>query len=134
MPLREAVGSSRRDRRLAVKIVNLSDLVADSSRVGRVVIEEVQEMLLRLALQTACDDDGTRRERQREGIEISGWEGRYTGRKHDVAHHCCVVGLRDAGTSLGRTAELTGCSIAQVKRVTALHSAKAGWPSTKELV
>lgn len=82
--------------RLAVPgIIDLSDLVADGAWVARIVLEAMQEMLLRLALQTARDDYETRRERQREGIEIA------------------------------KTAELAGCSIAQVKRVTALHRARA---------
>ncbi len=117
--------------RLAVPgIVDLSDLVADSSGVARIVLEAVQDMLLRVALQTARDDYETRRERQREGIEIAKREGRYTGRKPDLAHHRRIVGLREAGMSIVRTAELAGCSIAQVKRVTALHRAKTVLPST----
>ena len=102
-------------------IVDLSDLVADSSGVARIVLEAVQDMLLRVALQTARDDYETRRERQREGIEIAKRAGRYTGRKPDLAHHRRIVALRDAGMSIARTAELAGCSIAQVKRVTAIH-------------
>ncbi|WP_242120341.1 recombinase family protein [Sphingomonas lacusdianchii] len=108
--------------RLAVPgIVELSDLVADSSGVSRIVLEAVKDMLLRVALQTARDDYETRRERQREGIEIAKRTGRYTGRKPDLAHHRRIVALREAGMSIARTAELAGCSIAQVKRVTALH-------------
>ncbi|WP_436804299.1 recombinase family protein [Sphingomonas sp. DT-51] len=43
--------------RLAVPgIVDLSEMVADSSGVARIVLEAVQDMLLRLALQTARDD------------------------------------------------------------------------------
>ncbi|KQU46021.1 resolvase [Sphingomonas sp. Leaf339] len=113
--------------RLAVPgIVDLSDLVADSAGVARIVLEAVQDMLLRLALQTARDDYETRRERQREGIAIARAAGRYTGRKADIAQHRRIVSLREAGISIARTAELAACSIAQVKRVTALHRAKAG--------
>ncbi|RZI39663.1 recombinase family protein, partial [Herbaspirillum sp. HC18] len=64
------------------------------------------------------------RERQREGIEVAKRAGRYTGRKPDLAHHRRIVGLREAGMSIAKTAELAGCSIAQVKRVTALDRAK----------
>jgi DNA invertase Pin-like site-specific DNA recombinase len=106
-------------------IVDLTDLVADSTGVSRIVLEAVQEMLLRVALQTARDDYETRRERQREGIEIAKREGRYAGRKPDLAHHRRIIGLRDAGMSIARTAELAGCSIAQVKRVTAAHRARS---------
>ncbi len=121
-----------KEAKLAVPgIVDLSDLVADSSGVARIVLEAVQDMLLRVALQTARDDYETRRERQREGIEIAKREGRYTGRKPDLAHHRRIIALRDAGMSIVRTAELAECSIAQVKRVTALHRAKAGVSLTK---
>ncbi len=106
-------------------IVDLSELVADSAGVTRIVLEAVQDMLLRVALQTARDDYETRRERQREGIEIAKRAGRYTGRRADAAQHRCIIGLREAGLSIARTAELAGCSLAQVKRVTALHRAKA---------
>jgi DNA invertase Pin-like site-specific DNA recombinase len=112
--------------RLAVPgIIDLSDLVADSAGVTRIVLEAVQDMLLRVALQTARDDYETRRERQREGIEIAKRAGRYTGRRADTAQHRRILGLRAAGMSIARTAELAGCSIAQVKRVTKLHRARA---------
>ncbi|MBN2974442.1 recombinase family protein [Roseomonas aeriglobus] len=108
--------------RLAVAgIVDLTDLVADSSGVARIVLQAVQDMLLRVALQTARDEYETRRERQREGIAIARSAGRYIGRKADVAQHRRIIALREAGMSIARTAELAGCSIAQVKRVTAAH-------------
>jgi hypothetical protein len=73
-----------RGARLAVPgIVDLADLVAGSAGVARIVLEAVQDMLLRVALQTARDDYETRRERQREGIEIAKRAGRYNGRKPD---------------------------------------------------
>lgn len=108
--------------RLAVPgIVDLSDLVAGSAGIAQIVLAAVQDMLLRVALQTAYDDYETRRERQREGIAIARASGRYTGRKSDVAQHRRILSLREAGLSIARTAELAGCSIAQVKRVTAQH-------------
>lgn len=111
--------------RLAVPgILDLSDLVADSDGVSRIVLQAVQDMLLRLALQTARDDYETRRKRQREGIDVARRAGRYTGRKPDTAQHRRIVALREAGMSIARTAELAECSIAQVKRVTALHRGK----------
>lgn len=130
LPLAEAerlVAAIRaKGARLAVPgIVDLSELVAGSAGVARIVLEAVQEMLLRVALQTARDDYDDRRERQRQGIEIARREGRYTGRKADHAQHRRIVALRDAGMSIARTAELTPCSPAQVKRVMALHRAKA---------
>ncbi|WP_288484608.1 recombinase family protein [uncultured Novosphingobium sp.] len=111
--------------RLAVPgILDLSELVADSDGISRIVLEAVQDMLLRLALQTARDDYETRRERQRQGIDVARRAGRYTGRKADTAQHRRIVALREAGMSIARTAELADCSVAQVKRITALHRAK----------
>ena len=131
LPLAEAellVATIRtKGARLAVPgIVDLSELVADSAGIARIVLEAVQDMLLRVALQTARDDYETRRERQRDGIELARRAGRYNGRKPDVTLHKRIVGLREAGMSIARTAELAGCSIAQVKRVTALHRAQGG--------
>ena len=83
-------------------------------------------MLLRGALQGARDDYEDRRERQRQGIEIGRRGGRYTGRKADHAQHRRIVALREAGMSIAKTAELTPCSPAQVKRVMALHRSRAG--------
>lgn len=129
LPLPEAellvAAIKERGARLAVPgIVDLSDLVADSAGVARIVLEAVQDMLLRVALQTARDDYETRRERQREGIEIARRAGRYTGRKADAVQHRRIVSLRAAGMSIARTAELAGCSVAQVKRVTAAYRRK----------
>ena len=112
--------------RLAVPgIVDLSDLVADNSGVTRIVLEAVQEMLLRVALQTARDDYETRRERQRQGIEIARRAGRYTGRKPDTTQHRRILSLRHAGRSIARTAQLTECSTAQVNCLTKLQRSKA---------
>ncbi|GGB38048.1 resolvase [Sphingomonas metalli] len=137
LPLAEAellVATIRaKGARLAVPgIVDLSDLVTDSGGVARIVLEAVQDMLLRVALQTARDDYETRRERQREGIEIAKRAGRYNGRKPDLVLHRRIIGLRETGMSIARTAELAGCSIAQVKRVTAFHRVRA--PSPENII
>jgi DNA invertase Pin-like site-specific DNA recombinase len=70
LPLPEAerlVGSIRaKGARLAVPgVVDLSDLAAEAEGVTKIVLESVQDMLLKLALQMARDDYETRRERQR---------------------------------------------------------------------
>ena len=139
LPLAEAerlVAAIRaKGARLAVPgIVDLSELVAGSAGVARIVLEAVQDMLLRVALQSARDDYEDRRERQRQGIEIARREGRYTGRKADQSQHRRIVALREAGMSIGRTAELVPCSPAQVKRVMALHRAKTGSPPSRDVI
>lgn len=122
LPLAEAeqlVGAIQaKGARLAVPgIMDLSELATDATGSARIVLEAVQDMLLRLALQMARDDYEDRRERQRQGIELAKNAGRYTGRKTDTGMHERIVALRRAGRSIADTARLAGCSESQVKRV-----------------
>jgi DNA invertase Pin-like site-specific DNA recombinase len=111
--------------RLAIPgIVDLSDLVASSDGVAKIVLESVQEMLLKLALQMARDEYQTRLERQAQGIAVAKAQGKYRGRKIDDVVHARIIELRSAACSISRTARLAGCSEAQVKRVWALHREK----------
>jgi len=130
LPLAEAeqlVASIRaKGARLAVPgLVDLSDLADEADGVARIVLVSVQELLLKLALQMARDDYETRRERQRQGVQLAKAAGKYTGRKADTATHQRIVALRRAGETIERTAELAGCSVSQVKRIWALHRAKS---------
>ncbi len=130
LPLEDAeklVASIRaKGARLAIPgIVDLSDLAAEAQGMARIVIESVQEMLLKLALQMAHDDYEDRRERQRQGIELAKAAGRYSGRKTDAVTHARIRALREGGKSIAETAALAGCSISQVKRVSAI-AAKNG--------
>ncbi|HCA6496367.1 TPA: recombinase family protein [Escherichia coli] len=93
--------------RLAVPgVVDLSDLAAEAQGVAKIVLEAVQIMLFRLALQMARDDYEDRRERQRQGIELARQAGRYKGRRADPKRRAQVVALRKSGYSA-----------AQVKRI-----------------
>lgn len=130
LPLYEAeqlVGSIRaKGARLAVPgLVDLSDLAAEADGVAKIVLNSVQELLLKLALQMARDDYETRRERQRQGVQLAKVAGKYTGRKADTTTHNRIIALRSAGQTIERTAELAGCSISQVKRIWALHRVEA---------
>ncbi|RWI67702.1 recombinase family protein [Mesorhizobium sp.] len=127
LPLSEAekLVTSIREKgaRLAVPgIVDLSDIAADAEGVAKIVLESVQEMLLKLALQVARDDFEDRRERQRQGIEKAKVSGKYVGRQADTATHERIIALRLGGNSIARTAKLAGCSQSQVKRVWAQHA------------
>jgi DNA invertase Pin-like site-specific DNA recombinase len=116
--------------RLAIPgIVDLTDVAAAATGVARIVLEAVQDMLLKVALQTAREDYEVRRERQRQGIDLAKGQGRYSGRKPDKAQHRRIIAFREAGESISRTAELVDCSLAQVKRVMAQHR-KDRHPST----
>jgi DNA invertase Pin-like site-specific DNA recombinase len=126
LPLVEAqrlVDSIRsKEARLAVPgLVDLSEFATAAAGVARIVLESVQELLLKLALQMARDDYETLRERQRQGVQLAKAAGKYAGRRPNVATHQRIIALRSAGQSIKRTAELAGCSESQVKRVWAIH-------------
>ena len=108
--------------RLAVPgIVDLSELAAEAEGVTKIVLESVQELLLKLALQMARDDYETRRERQRQGVQLAKTAHKYAGRIPDTATHERIIALRRTGLTIKRTAELAGCSTSQVKRIWALQ-------------
>ena len=125
LPLVEAqrlVDSIRsKEARLAVSGLVVSEFATAADGVARIVLESVQELLLKLALQMARDDYETRRERQRQGVQLAKAAGKYAGRRPNVAIHQRIIALRGAGQSIKRTAELAGCSESQVKRVWAIH-------------
>jgi DNA invertase Pin-like site-specific DNA recombinase len=99
----------------------MSVFATESDSVARIVLEAVQELLLKLALQMARDDYETRRERQRQGVQLAKAAGKYAGRIPDVTTHQRIIALRGAGQSIKRTAGLAGCSESQVKRIWAIH-------------
>jgi len=115
LPLAEAeqlVESIRsKGAKLAVPgLVDLSDFASATDGVARIVLESVQELLLKLALQMARDGYETRRERQRQGVQMAKAAGKYRGRLSDTTTHQRIVALREAGQTIKRTAGLAGCS------------------------
>ncbi|WP_020405863.1 recombinase family protein [Hahella ganghwensis] len=101
-------------------VVDLTDVTLTTNGASRVVLESIQEMLLKLALQMARDDYEDRRERQRQGIEQAKKSGKYKGRKADEKTNELIVRLRQSNT-IEETARLAGCSKSQVKRIWALY-------------
>ncbi len=125
LPLHEAealiAAIQAKGARLAIPgVVDLSELAAAAEGVPKIVLQAVQDMLLRLALQMAREDYETRRERQRQGIEQAKAAGRYAGRKTNTTMHERIQALRAGGKSIAETAKLAGCSASQVKRVCAM--------------
>ena len=122
LPLEEAerlvASIQAKGARLAIPgVIDLSDIAQEADGVAKIVLEAMQGLLLRLALQMARDDYEDRRERQRQGIELAKAKGKYRGRRADQKVHAQVVALRQSGHSISKTAELAGCSSAQVKRI-----------------
>ena len=114
LPLAEAeqlVASIRaKGAKLAVPgLVDLSDFAAGTEGVARIVLDSVQDLLLKLALQMARDDYETRRERQRQGVQLAKAAGKYAGRAPDTAAHQRIVALRAAGHTIHKTAALSAC-------------------------
>jgi DNA invertase Pin-like site-specific DNA recombinase len=121
LPLAEAekvIGAIReRGARLAVPgVVDLSELASATTGVPRVVLDSIQDMLLRLALQMSRDDYEERRQRQRQGVQIAKEKGKYAGRKTNTAMHDRILALRP-NHSIAATAKLAGCSESTVKMV-----------------
>ena len=109
--------------RLAIPgVVDLSDLSAVAQGVEKIVLESIQELLLKLALQMARDDYEDRRERQRQGVELAKQAGKYAGRRADIATHDRIIALRAGGHSIAKTAQLAGCSESQVKRIWSMRA------------
>ena len=121
----EALIQSIKDKgaRLAIPdVVDLSEVIDKSEGITKIVLEAVQAMLLKLALQMARDDYMTRRERQRQGIEAAKRKGKYHGRKADKITHQRIIELRASGVSISRTAQLCECSQSLVKLVWKKHN------------
>lgn len=98
-------------------IIDLSDVKADTSdKIAEIVLDAMQTMLLKIALQMARDDYETRRKRQKEGIEIAKKNGKYTGRKATINENAILTMLNN-GLSISKTAETAKCSISSVKRI-----------------
>jgi hypothetical protein len=81
--------------------------------------------LLKLALQMARDDYETRRERQRQGTQLTKATGKYAGRSLKPTAHNRIIALRAAGQTIKQTADLTGSSPSRVKRIWAMHLGEA---------
>jgi len=98
-------------------IVDLSELAVSHYGVARIVLESVQDMLLKVALQTARDDYATRQARQQQGVELAKASDKYKGRRPNSKTHERVIVLRGSDMTITRTATLAGCSMSQVKRI-----------------
>lgn len=106
-------------------LIDLSDLTSTADGMAKIVLEALQELLLKIALQVARDDYETRRERQRQGICQAKANGKYSGRLPNTATHQRIIALRAAGQTIKQTAELAGCSISQAKRIWAIHCSQS---------
>lgn len=100
-------------------IIDLSQIQTDSE-IAKIVLDGVQAILLKIAMQTARDDYEQRRRRQMAGIAEAKKNGHYKGRQADTEIHGRIIALRPNHT-LQETAKLAGCSVSLVKLVMRKH-------------
>jgi len=122
LPLPEAmklIASIRaKGAKLAIPgLVDLSQFVESSDGIAQIILNAMQELLLKIALQSARDDYENRRERQRQGIRIARATGKYQGRKPDIKTHKQIIACRKSNRSITDTAKEVNCSTATVKTV-----------------
>ncbi|MGJ8517605.1 recombinase family protein [Carnimonas bestiolae] len=104
--------------RLAIPdVVDLGDLASNAIGVSKVVLDAVQDMLMKIALVQARQDYLDRRKRQAEGIAIAKRKGKFQGKKPDERLHERIIEWRRTGKTIDSTARLCDCSISTVKRV-----------------
>jgi DNA invertase Pin-like site-specific DNA recombinase len=129
LPLGEAEELIRVIRRTGARlcvpgVVDLSQIASGQSGMAKIVLEAMQELLLKIALQMSREDYEGRRERQRQGIEAAlKVPGKYAGKIPNKKRNEQIVIFRKSGQTIARTAELVGCSVSQVKQVWARHKA-----------
>lgn len=101
-------------------IVDFSDIIEKTEdSISKIVLENTQELLLKLALQMARDEYETRKIRQKEGIELAKAKGKYKGRKaNDILHQQIVDYhiLRTPPFSIAETAKILNTSQSMVIR------------------
>lgn len=102
-------------------IFDLSELSSEASGVTKIVIDSMQDLLLKISLQIARDDYEIRRQRQKDGIAIAKTKGKFKGRKANLQLHRLIIEWRSQGKSINKTAELLNCSPATVKNVWSKH-------------
>lgn len=102
-------------------LVDLSDIAAAADGVAKIVLESIQDLLLKIALQMARDDYELRRERQKQGVQLAKDSGKYKGKKADTVTHQRIIALRSSGQSIHQTSKLAGCSVSQVKRIWSIY-------------
>lgn len=126
LPLNEAINlinsiKSKGAKLCIPDILDLSELSSEASGVTKIVIDSMQDLLLKISLQVARDDYEIRRQRQKEGVAIAKAKGKFKGRKANLQLHRLIIECRSEGKSINKTAELLNCSPSTVKNVWSKH-------------
>lgn len=108
-----------REKKARISVPNFNDLTdyRSSGTMTDLVINELNELLLKFLLYMAHENYNTLRQRQREGIERAKARKQYKGRKPDLKKHKLILELRSHGKSLNEIAALAQCGTTLVKDV-----------------
>lgn len=126
----EALMKQIKDKGALVSVPGLIELPkVEEVGIASIVMETMQEMLVKLALYQCRQDWETRRERQRQGIAIKkeADQGKpleqrtYKGRKADTVTNAKIVELRDLGFTIATIASKLCVSESQVKLILKRH-------------
>ncbi|MGI4842317.1 MAG: recombinase family protein [Janthinobacterium lividum] len=117
LPEAEALMKKIRAKGATVSVPGLIELPKVENGIAGIVMEGTQEMLLKIALYQCRADWETRRERQRQGIEVAKAKGVYKGRKPDTVTNTKIVELRNLGFTIAKIAGKLEVSESQVKLI-----------------
>ncbi|WP_163650747.1 recombinase family protein [Modicisalibacter sp. 'Wilcox'] len=114
----EALVNAIKDKGAKLSIpgmVDLSDIEAEG--MAKIVLDAMQDMLLKIAMQMARDDYETRRERQMQGIALAKKKGVYKGRPRDEEKRKQIAGLLGKGAGIREVARAMKCSPSTVQKI-----------------
>lgn len=127
LPAAEKLMREIKSKGAVVSVPGLIELPKVGEGVAGIVVEAMQEMLLKIALYQCRADWETRRERQKQGIAIAKTKGVYKGRKPDTVANAKIVELRKLDYTIAKIASTLNVSESQVKLI--LKKAATGTPA-----
>jgi DNA invertase Pin-like site-specific DNA recombinase len=114
----EALMAAIKAKGAVVSVPGLIELpVGKVDGIAKIIMDAAQEMLQKIALYQCRQDWETRRERQRQGIEVAKTKGTYKGRKPDTVANAKIVELRAIGYTIAKIASTLNVSESQVKLI-----------------
>jgi len=121
----EALMAKIKAKGATVSVPGLIELPKVENGIAGIVMEGTQSMLLKIALYQCRADWETRRERQKQGIEVKKEadknkplsERTYKGRKPDTVANAKIVELRELGYTIVKIASTLNVSESQVKLI-----------------
>jgi len=105
-------------------VVDLFAHAPNANGIAKIVLEEAQKMMLRLALQSARDSYEHYERGRRDTVALLMGDSTVAGHAAEQEKHDRIVALRIAKYSIWDTVNLSGCSDSEVRRVCAKYRAK----------